>query len=96
MQNKSFAEGRSPGLRRVRGENDPTGTGSCAFPCRVENTQAQWLDADSLIRLPLRGQRRTGFQIDELHELEQRTGFPIKSGERKYAGYPRQCYPGSI
>jgi len=52
-----YAEGRSPGLRMIHGEHDLTEIGTCAFPCRVGNTGAQWLDADSLIRLPLRGQR---------------------------------------
>jgi len=37
-----------------------TGAGTCAFPCRVNYTVAQWLTANSLIRLPLRGQRRSG------------------------------------
>jgi len=37
--------------------NNLAGIGICAFPCSGDNTGAQWLDADSLIRLPLRGQR---------------------------------------
>jgi hypothetical protein len=41
----------------IHSEHEFAGTGIGAFPCRVGNTGAQWLDADSLIRLPLRGQR---------------------------------------
>jgi hypothetical protein len=68
MQNKSFTKGRSPGLRMIHGEHDFAGIGTCAFPCRVDNTGAQWLDADSLIRLPLRGQR--GFCLADQQRLE--------------------------
>jgi len=52
----------------IHGEHDLAGIGTCAFPCRVDNTGAQWLDADSLIRLPLRGQR--GFCLTDHNDTE--------------------------
>jgi hypothetical protein len=95
MQNKSLYRGPVSGLANDPQRNNLAGTGICAFPCRVDNTGAQWLDADSLIRLPLRGQR--GFCLAEhmtlkrrrirknhrssLKLTDKRTDFPIKSSE---------------
>jgi len=91
MQNKSFTEGRSPGLRRVHAQDDPERSRNLRLPMPGLQHRCTVAGGKFTDSLTVAGAASAWFAAND-----KRTDFPIKSCESKFAGYPRQCYPGSI